>query len=47
MRASFLLGALGYAIPAAIEAAFADEDAVVITLTGDGSFGFNRRELEI
>ena len=43
---NYALGALGYAIPAALGAAFADESAPVIALTGDGSFGFNCGELE-
>ncbi|MBM9605777.1 thiamine pyrophosphate-binding protein [Desulfopila inferna] len=43
---NYSLGALGYAIPAALGAAYADESAPVIALTGDGSFGFNCGELE-
>ena len=43
---NYSLGALGYAIPAALGAAFADEDAPIVALTGDGSFGFNCGELE-
>lgn len=42
---NYALGALGYAIPAALGAAFAD-DAPVVALAGDGSFGFNCGELE-
>ena len=43
---NYSLGALGYAIPAALGAAYADPDAPVIALTGDGSFGFCCGELE-
>jgi acetolactate synthase-1/2/3 large subunit len=43
---NYALGALGYAIPAALGAAYADESAPVVALTGDGSFGFNCGELE-
>lgn len=43
---NYSLGALGYAIPAAIGAAHADPTAPIIALTGDGSFGFNCGELE-
>jgi acetolactate synthase I/II/III large subunit len=43
---NYALGALGYAIPAALGAAYADSDAPVLALTGDGSFGFNCGELE-
>ncbi len=43
---NYSLGALGYAIPAALGAAYADPDAPIIALTGDGSFGFNCGELE-
>jgi len=43
---NYSLGALGYAIPAALGAAFADEDAPVVALTGDGGLGFNCGELE-
>lgn len=43
---NYSLGALGYAIPAAMGAAFADENAPVLALGGDGSFGFNCGELE-
>lgn len=43
---NYSLGALGYAIPAALGAAYADESAQVVALTGDGSFGFNCGELE-
>ena len=43
---NYSLGALGYAIPAALGAAYADESAPVVALTGDGSFAFNCGELE-
>ncbi len=43
---NYALGALGYAIPAALGAAFGDESAPIVALTGDGSFGFNCGELE-
>ena len=43
---NYSLGALGYAIPAALGAAYADGNAQILALTGDGSFGFNCGELE-
>jgi len=43
---NYSLGALGYAIPAALGAAYAEGNAPVLALTGDGSFGFNCGELE-
>ena len=43
---NYSLGALGYAIPAAIGAYHASQDSCVIALTGDGSFGFTAGELE-
>ena len=43
---NYSLGALGYAIPAALGAAYADENAPILALTGDGGFGFNCGELE-
>lgn len=43
---NYSLGALGYAIPAALGAAYGDPEAPVVALTGDGSFGFNCGELE-
>jgi len=43
---NYALGALGYAIPAALGAAYGDESALIVALTGDGSFGFNCGELE-
>jgi acetolactate synthase-1/2/3 large subunit len=43
---NYSLGALGYALPAALGAAHGAPDAPVVALTGDGSFGFNCGELE-
>jgi acetolactate synthase-1/2/3 large subunit len=43
---NYSLGALGYAIPAALGAAYGDRNAPILALTGDGSFGFNCGELE-
>lgn len=43
---NYALGALGYAIPASLGAAYGDPKAPVVALTGDGSFGFNCGELE-
>lgn len=43
---NYALGALGYALPAALGAAYADPAAPVVALTGDGGFGFNCGELE-
>jgi len=40
------MGAMGFGLPAAIGAAFADPEATVILLTGDGSFQLNIQELE-
>jgi acetolactate synthase-1/2/3 large subunit len=39
-------GALGYAIPAAVGAQFGRPNATVISVSGDGSFGFCAGELE-
>ncbi len=39
-------GALGYSLPAALGAAFARPDAKVVSVMGDGSFGFVAGELE-
>ena len=39
-------GALGYAIPAAVGAQYGRPDATVISVSGDGSFGFCAGELE-
>lgn len=41
------LGTMGYGLPAAIGAQFADEQAKVILITGDGSFQMNLQELAI
>ena len=43
---NYSIGALGYALPAAIGAALANPEAIAIALTGDGSFGFFAGELE-
>lgn len=43
---NYSVGALGYAIPASVGAHCARPDDCVITLTGDGSFGFAAGELE-
>jgi len=43
---NYSLGALGYAIPAAVGAHFARPESCIIALTGDGSFGFTCGELE-
>ena len=43
---NFAMGALGYAIPAAIGAKIGLPGRKVIGLTGDGSFGFSAGELE-
>ena len=43
---NYSLGALGYAIPAAVGAFFADQRRCVVALAGDGSFGFCVGELE-
>ena len=40
------LGAMGYALPAAIGAAFAEPDKQVICITGDGSMQTNIQELQ-
>ena len=39
------LGTMGYGLPAAIGAQFADPDSTVINVTGDGSFMMNAQEL--
>ena len=39
-------GALGYAIPAAVGAQYGRPDATVVSVSGDGSFGFCAGELE-
>lgn len=43
---NYSMGALGYALPASVGAAFAKPDATVVALVGDGSFGFTAGELE-
>ena len=43
---NYAVGALGYAIPASIGARLARPNSAVITLVGDGSFGFTAGELE-
>ena len=43
---NYAMGALGYALPAAVGARFARPDHCVVALTGDGSFGFCAAELE-
>lgn len=43
---NFSLGALGYAIPAAIGAYYASPKSPIFVLTGDGSLGFTMGELE-
>ncbi|MCX6650009.1 MAG: thiamine pyrophosphate-binding protein [Candidatus Bathyarchaeota archaeon] len=43
---NYAMGSLGYAIPASIGARYARPDSAVITLVGDGSFGFTAGELE-
>ena len=39
------LGTMGYGVPAGVGALFADPDATVITVSGDGSFMMNVQEL--
>ena len=43
---NYAMGALGYAIPASVGARFARPDSCIVTLVGDGSFGFTAAELE-
>ncbi|MGD0804874.1 MAG: thiamine pyrophosphate-binding protein [Candidatus Bathyarchaeia archaeon] len=43
---NYAMGSLGYAIPASIGARYARPNSVVVTLVGDGSFGFTAGELE-
>jgi acetolactate synthase-1/2/3 large subunit len=43
---NYAMGALGYALPASIGAHFARPGSCVVTLVGDGSFGFTAGELE-
>ncbi|QGA53734.1 thiamine pyrophosphate-binding protein [Sulfolobus sp. E5-1-F] len=40
------LGGLGYSIPASVGAYFAKPNSLIISLSGDGSFGFSVGELE-
>lgn len=40
------LGAMGFGLPAAMGAQFADPDALVVLVSGDGSFMMNVQELE-
>jgi acetolactate synthase I/II/III large subunit len=40
------MGAMGFGLPAAIGAAFADREAMTILISGDGSFQLNIQELE-
>jgi acetolactate synthase-1/2/3 large subunit len=40
------MGALGYALPASIGVRFARPESCIVTLVGDGSFGFTAAELE-
>jgi acetolactate synthase-1/2/3 large subunit len=43
---NYSLGALGYAIPASVGVHCARPDSCVVSLTGDGSYGFTAGELE-
>jgi acetolactate synthase-1/2/3 large subunit len=43
---NYAMGSLGYAIPASIGARYARPNSTVVTLVGDGSFGFTAGELE-
>ena len=43
---NYSMGALGYAVPAAIGAYLAKPSSTIIALTGDGSFGFTVGEFE-
>jgi acetolactate synthase-1/2/3 large subunit len=43
---NYAMGSLGYALPTSIGAQIARPDACIITLVGDGSFGFTAGELE-
>ncbi len=43
---NYAMGSLGYAIPASIGARYARPNSAVVTLVGDGSFGFTAGELE-
>ena len=46
MLYNYAMGSLGYAIPASIGARYARPNSIVVTLVGDGSFGFTAGELE-
>ena len=43
---NYAMGSLGYALPASIGAQFARPNSCIVTLMGDGSFGFTAGELE-
>jgi len=43
---NYSMGALGYAVPAALGASYAKEDAPIIAFTGDGSLGFTIGDME-
>jgi acetolactate synthase-1/2/3 large subunit len=43
---NFAMGSLGFAIPASIGANIARPESCIVTLVGDGSFGFTAGELE-
>jgi acetolactate synthase-1/2/3 large subunit len=43
---NYAMGALGYALPASIGVRFARPESCIVTLVGDGSFGFTAAELE-
>jgi acetolactate synthase-1/2/3 large subunit len=43
---NYAMGSLGYALPASIGARYARPNSTVVTLVGDGSFGFTAGELE-
>jgi acetolactate synthase-1/2/3 large subunit len=43
---NYAMGSLGYALPASIGAQFARPESCIISLVGDGSFGFTAGELE-
>ncbi len=43
---NYAMGSLGYALPTSIGVQFARPDSCIVTLMGDGSFGFTAGELE-
>jgi acetolactate synthase-1/2/3 large subunit len=43
---NYAMGSLGYALPTSIGAQFARPDSCIVTMVGDGSFGFTAGELE-